>query len=88
MYSDGDCGLADETKQKPFPCRLTYRVGPPASSAKLFTGQKLTSDIYVYVRRVYSYWAVIRRSTTWMLKTDGNGGAYFHFTLMKCFNLY
>ena len=55
MYSDGDRVLADEAEQTPCPCRLIPRVGPHASSAEFFTSQKLTNDIYLYVRGISSY---------------------------------
>jgi len=61
MYSDCDCGLADATKQTPCPCRLTYRVGPHASSAEFFIAQKVTNYIYLYVRGISSYWSAVRR---------------------------
>jgi hypothetical protein len=45
--SKSDSGLEDQTKPLLNPSLLTYRVGPSASPAEHFTGQKLTKDVYV-----------------------------------------
>jgi hypothetical protein len=54
-YSETDSRLAGETKRIYCSCHLTYRVDPPARSARIFTGQKLTNVLYQYVLSYY-YW--------------------------------
>jgi len=45
-YSDGDSGLAGETKPISSRCSLTYTAGPSASLAWFVTGQKPINTLY------------------------------------------
>jgi hypothetical protein len=47
LHSNSGSRLADKTKQIPSHFHFVYRVDRSASSARFFSGQELTSHLYV-----------------------------------------
>ena len=61
LYSDSNGGLADETRRIPSSRLLISRVGPSASSDRVFTGQEpwaihLVQGIYALCRQILKRW--------------------------------
>lgn len=86
LHSVGSGGLADKTKQISCPCHLTFRVNMYRSSARVCSGQKLTSDLYNVSGHFLTLWA-LRQSHIKILRYRKRLCPEICCKVMHCFSL-